>query len=283
MTPTFRITDEETSETIEYTLMKFPAGELQVTLTETGINPGADVTIKGSILSSDQVFELLQLVEVLRNDGYEDLYLDMPYCAYSRQDRRCNYGEAFSLKVFTNILNTCKFKRVTTFDNHSDVATALIDNCHNVDVNTILFMNADQITGGLTQYDALVSPDAGANKKVYKCCSLFGKDLIRADKVREPKTGRIVETTVYATSEQLKDKRVLIVDDICEGGRTFIELAKALKAIEPSVTIDLYVTHGFFSKGVDVMKEAGISNIITTDSVRDMEAPGIEVIEVKDY
>lgn len=280
MTPTFRITDEETSETIEYSLLKFPAGELQVTLTNTGINPGADVTIKGSILSSDQVFELLQLVEVLRNDGYADLYLDMPYCAYSRQDRRCNYGESFSLKVFTTIINSCEFKRVTTFDNHSDVATALLDNCRNLPVHELMYGEAEL---NLRQYTALVSPDAGANKKVFECSKLFNIPMIRADKTRDTKTGRILGTEVYTKAEDIKDKRVLIIDDICEGGRTFVELAKALKAVEPSVTIDLYVTHGFFSKGIQVLKDAGISNIITTDSVRDIAEPGLDLVEIKDY
>jgi ribose-phosphate pyrophosphokinase len=70
---------------------------------------------------------------------------------------------------------------------------------------------------------------------------------------------------VYGTEEQLKDKHVIIVDDICDGGRTFIELAKVLKSNKVK-NITLFVTHGIFSKGVDALFENGIDNIITTDT-----------------
>lgn len=277
MQQNFKITDETTSDVIEYSIMKFPAGEVQVTLTNSGVNPGADVTIKGSIFNSDNLMELLQLVEVLRYEGYENLYLTMPYCAYSRQDRRCNYGESFSLKVFATIINSCKFKTVITIDNHSDVATALINNCINIDMLEMSFMHSlDFYT-----YDAIISPDAGANKKVFSLASYYKKPMIRADKVRDTKTGKITETTIYATTEDLKNKHVLITDDICEGGRTFVELAKSLKTIEPNVKIDLFVTHGFFSKGVEPLIEAGINRVYTTNTITSMERPNVEVLTLE--
>lgn len=189
----------------------------------------------------------------------------MPYCAYSRQDRRCNQGESFSLKVFTNLINSCNFTKVTTFDNHSDVSTALINNCYNVPVHQLL-LDA-QYTIKLREYDYFVSPDAGANKKVFNCSKLFRIPMIRADKIRDVSNGKILDTQVFATADQLKDKTILIIDDICQGGRTFEELSKAIKTIEPSCNIHLYVTHGFFNAGFNKLKEAGISKFFATASV----------------
>lgn len=263
----------------DYKVMRFPAGEVQVTILGSELPVAEDVTITGSVLSSDHLMELMQLDFALKSEGFENIHLIMPYCAYSRQDRICNPGEAFALKVFTKILNECEFSTITTYDNHSDVSTALLDNC--TDIPLVQIVNEMKYDLNITQYSAFVSPDAGANKKVFKTCGLFGVDMIRADKLRDTKTGKILETQVFVTSDQLKDKRILILDDICEGGRTFIELTKALKAIEPTVIIDLFVTHGFFSKGLEELQAAGLSRIYTTNSVREMSGPGLDVIDLE--
>ena len=257
MTPNFEL------EPLTYTVMKFPSGELQVQLnkdisTEDGKFPNV-ITIIGSITSSDNLMELLQLVEALNYYGIRSIQLILPYCAYSRQDRRCNDGESFSLKIFTNLINYCNFQRVVTYDNHSEVATALLNNCYNIPVSALI--------DNLLPYNFLISPDAGANKKVFDCSKQFKIPMLRADKQRDTITGNILETIIYATKEQLDNATVLIIDDICEGGRTFTELAKAIHTISPTCKIHLYVTHGFFSKGVQPLIDGGISQIFTTSSV----------------
>lgn len=250
-----------------YRVWQFPSGEIGVQLgNKVTLSP--ELTIKGSITSSYHLMELLQLVEAIRSCWrIHTLHLVMPYCAYSRQDRRCNPGESFSLKVFANLINSCNFASVTTCDNHSDVSTALIDNCTNLSVFEILYNRFNEIC----EYDYLISPDAGANKKVQYLAVNNHVPMIRADKIRDVESGEIVETKIFTTSDQLDNTTVLIVDDICQGGRTFEELAKAIKAISPTCTIHLYVTHGFFSHklGLYELREAGISRFITTDSVFD--------------
>ena len=256
MTPNFELTP------LTYTVMKFPSGELQVQLnkvisTEDGKFPNV-VTIMGSITSSDNLMELLQLVEALNFYSQLKLQLVLPYCAYSRQDRRCNDGESFSLKTFANLINSCNFQRVVTYDNHSEVATALLNNCYNIPVSALI--------DNLLPYNFLISPDAGANKKVFDCSKQFKIPMLRADKQRDTVTGNILETIIYATKEQLDNATVLIIDDICANGRTFLELAKAIKTISPSCIIDLYVTHGFFSAGLDELSKY-IDKFYATDSV----------------
>lgn len=261
MKPNFKLSSSS------YSVMQFPSGEIQVTL-DTAPHAARiyPVTITGSILSSDHVMELLLLVEAINYRwNTSNINLIMPYCAYSRQDRRCNQGESFSLKVFTNLINSCNFTKVTTFDNHSDVSTALINNCYNVPIHQLL-LDAQYIIK-LREYDYFVSPDAGANKRVFNCSKLFRIPMIRADKIRDVSNGKILDTQVFATADQLKNKTVLIIDDIGQGGRTFEELAKAIKAIEPSCNIHLYVTHGFFNAGFNKLKEAGINKFFTTTSV----------------
>ena len=75
-----------------YKITKFPTGEIQVKLnTPFDKIAGKHVIIQGSILSSDHIMELLQLVEAVKLACYDSvIHLVMPYCAYSRQDRICN-------------------------------------------------------------------------------------------------------------------------------------------------------------------------------------------------
>lgn len=114
----------------------------------------------------------------------------------------------------------------------------------------------------------LISPDAGSNKKIYDLAKSIGYDgeIIRCDKLRDIPTGQIIETIVY--KNDLGGKDAIIVDDICDGGKTFIELAKVLK--EKNVgKIYLVVTHGIFSAGFDSLGEY-FDGIYCTNSVKDI-------------
>ena len=263
MTPHFKITGG-------YTVSKFASGELQVTLVSLHTyEDDDDIHIKGSILSSDNLMELLLLVEAIRHHNpTTPIVLNMPYCAYSRQDRRCSSKEALSSKVFAQLINSCNFYKVYTFDNHSYVSTALIDRCFDVQVAKLLTTVAVSNKLTISDYSYLVAPDAGALKKVQACCKATNIKLLRADKLRSLTDGAISDTIIHLPPDaSLKNTKVLIIDDICQGGRTFIELAKAIKAIEPTCEVHLYVSHGFFDRGLDDMIAAGISHFYTTDSV----------------
>lgn len=265
MTPNFTISSGS------YAVMKFPSGELQVTLT-TVPYACSSIQIQGSILSSDHLMELLQLVSALKYHilPFVELSLVMPYCAYSRQDRIRNEGESFSLKLFAQLINSCNFTSVLTWDNHSDVSTALINNC--INVHPKYFISKIEHT-----YDYFISPDAGSNKKVFACSQTFNTPMIRADKTRDVTTGKIIDTQIFATADQLANKTVLIIDDICQGGRTFIQLAEAIKALQPSCTIHLYITHGFFDIGLSYLS-THIDHIYTTSSVCKLSPPSYDVL-----
>jgi ribose-phosphate pyrophosphokinase len=227
-----------------------------------------EVTIIAKIRSSKEALQLALIADALRNVGAKVLHLKMPYVPYGRQDRACEMGEAFSLRVFCDFLNSINFDSVSIVDPHSDVSPALIRNCRVIKQLTVV----DKFLAPTPQTpkDFLcptetfpVSPDAGANKKVFEISQYCLKPMIRADKLRDTSNGEIKETTVYGDVE---GKNVTIYDDICDGGRTFIELAKVLKA-KGANKIYLYVTHGIFANGIQCLLDAGIDHIFTTDSM----------------
>jgi ribose-phosphate pyrophosphokinase len=230
---------------------KFSGGELQVRVAVEGLAlaPGS-VTLSADLHSSDDIMELILTVDALRRElpAGTPFHLVCPYLPYARQDRVCAPGEALSVSVMTDLINLCGFHSVKLWDVHSDVSLALLRrviNVHQKDFVSLVHWDPGTI---------LVAPDAGARKKTAEVAKLLGLQMITADKTRSVETGAITSTVVHFDGipvEELAKKDFLIVDDICDGGRTFIELAKVLR---PWTTgkIYLYVTHGIFSNGLDV-------------------------------
>jgi ribose-phosphate pyrophosphokinase len=207
--------------------------------------------------------DLLLRTDALKRSGIKDIDVFMPYVPYARQDRVMTQGEPLSIKVFTDIINAQQYRSVTIWDPHSDVAPALLNNCHVVTQETLVSMNAVKM--GVTKNTILVCPDAGARKKVLKVSQCgFKQDILFADKVRDVSTGKITGTTLgQFPFEAIGARDFLIVDDILDGGATFIELAKHLRPLTTG-KIKLYVTHGIFSKGTTCFE--GIDEIYVANS-----------------
>jgi len=244
----------------------FPGGELSVRIDPDCFNfkHKSDWTIDFRPSTPSEVFELVLVKDALENliCRESSINLFMPYIPYARQDRICNKGEAFSLKVFTKFINGLGFKNVTVLDPHSDVSAALFDN-----LTVISRIDIFQKWGTVkdrAKSSVLLSPDVGANKKTYELAKLLGhENFIRADKLRDMATGNIKETIVYC--DDFRGKDVFVSDDIVDGGRSFTELAKVCHEKNCGKFI-LYATHGIFSKGVGALLAAGIDEIWTTDS-----------------
>lgn len=207
------------------------------------------------------LFKLAMIVDALKRQGYVDLSLTIPYFPGARQDRVCNSGEALSVKVYADFINNMGFRKVSVFDAHSDVVAAVVNNCRVV--KNWEFVR-DHIREHSSNY-SLVSPDAGANKKIFDLAKfLGGPRVIRADKIRNVIDGAIIGTEVYA--DDLTGESLVLCDDICAGGRTFIELAKKLKE-KNAAKIILIVSHYEGTANKTALREAGIDKVITTDSL----------------
>lgn len=224
--------------------------------------------------SGDQsMMQLLLMTDALRRQGTNEIDLFIPYFPGARQDRVCNLGEPLSAKVYADLINQQHYRQVTVFDPHSDVVVALLN-------QVCVVKNHQFIKDVVTEIGTdliLVSPDAGSNKKIFELASqLDGLEVVRADKLRDVRNGAIIGTEVFC--EDLSGKTALIVDDICAGGRTFIELAKKLKA-KNCKKIILAVSHYEGSAQEEKLSESGIDVVYTTNSLRDF--PETEFLRVK--
>lgn len=257
-------------ETITATQIKFPGGEVQVRLDLEGraYPYGSTFRIRADIRSSDDLMRLLMATNALRqHEPGAEIELLMPYIPYARQDRVAVPGEALSIKVFAEIINGQRYDQVGVWDAHSDVSLALLDRVHHVTAADLL---QHRQVHHLFDNHVIVAPDAGAVKRASAVAKALGTDLVRAEKTRSSRTGEITGTRIMNIGEY-RDGAFMIVDDICDGGRTFIELAKALRDVSDRPR-SLYVTHGIFSAGFDGLRQ-WFDRIICANVLTDIQPP----------
>ncbi|GFD80833.1 ribose-phosphate pyrophosphokinase [Tenacibaculum sp. KUL118] len=261
-----------TENNVDYNFFTFSGGEPHIKIISELENV-SEVTITHRIQSFNDIGTLLLATNALKNMGITKLHVVLPYFPAARQDRLMVSGEPLSVKVYADIINAQNFKSVTVFDPHSEVTPALLNNCKVIDNHKFIELVTQQLSEDLT----LISPDGGALKKIYKVAAyLQNYEVVECSKSRNVKTGQLTGFKVY--TDDLQGKDCLIVDDICDGGGTFLGLAKELKA-KNAGNLYLAISHGIFSKGFDEL-EKHFTKIFTTDSFKTIENDNCIQIEL---
>lgn len=196
-----------------------------------------------------RLVQLQYLVQHLKGQSS----LVMPFLPYARQDKPVSNDSTFALRPFLGILRQLGFTTISAFDPHNEsVVREYLD-------NFVAWSPEQAISQAIhaTKPDLVCYPDAGAKARY---ASIVRHDYVHAIKVRNQTTGEIASIDI---SGNCRGKSLLIVDDICDGGMTFIRIAEALIAQHQVSQIALYVSHGLFSKGTEILRQAGIQRIFT--------------------
>ena len=278
-----------------YTALTFSGGEehVSVEIPNSGIEK---VEISARVKSSKDLMRLMLIKDAIDNKLIGKtkpfFHLIIPYLPYARQDRVTSDGFSFSLKVLANMINSMNFDKVTTCDVHSNVALGLINNICNLDMGFVAacatknetFNHAIFSVSRMFKREGItvIIPDAGASKRCEefaKAMDIFGVkvELIQATKDRDPATGKINGVTIHCDSLTARNN-IIVVDDICDGGRTFVEIGKeAIK--KGAMRLDLIVTHGIFSKGTKELARY-YNQIFTSDSWCELNGNDFNVLNV---
>jgi len=258
---------------INFEAFTFSGGELHIKIKDE-LTTGNNVTITTRPRSFNDMGMILLAADALKRAGIKSLNLFIPYFPAARQDRLMVIGEPLSVKVYAEIINSVGFEKVTIYDAHSEVTPALIENVNAVSNHQFV----ENLVKNHNNFH-LVSPDAGALKKVHKLAQVIkANSVIECSKMRDVKTGRLSGFKVYC--DDLQGKDCIIVDDICDGGGTFLGLADELRACNAGKLI-LVVSHGIFSKGTDALLEK-YDTIYTTDSFRTVEGENINCVSLNE-
>lgn len=234
-----------------------------------GIENGDDVKVVCSLVNSLALLHLLQTANALDHLSAKKRLLVIPYLMAARYDRLMMAGDSFDLEVIAGLINSCGFERVLLWDVHSEVATALIKNSVNI-------KNRQMVESYQLQEAVLICPDAGAAKKVneYFEWNRNLKDIVYCNKKRELSTGQI--TLEVIDPQKCLGKNSVIIDDICDGGGTFMAIADQIKPKH----LTLIVTHGIFSKGFAALEQKFNEIIVSNSYGKVYNSPIVKTINI---
>lgn len=207
-----------------------------------------ELVVTWEFRSESEFLHLAQLKDLLskQNNG---VGLIIKYLPYGRQDKEVSDTATFALRTFAKLLNSLDFNFIEILDPHSDEAIKLINRSYAVYPKSEL---NDAIS--VTNSQTICYPDKGA---LSKYSQVYEYNYIYGEKVRNQLTGNIES---YNLVGDCLGKKVMIVDDICDGGMTFKLLADQLYDAGAE-EVNLFVTHGIFSKGLRPLTDSGIKRI----------------------
>ena len=267
----------------QYKLSKFPDNSIKFILKEDIENRFTSVptiVVRTRLISNDDIITLALVKDVIDNKYVNvKTILKIDYMMYQQDDRRFKTEESFGLKVISNFINTMKWDKVEIFHPHSD-KVEFIDNCI-ITSNQSFVEDAilDVRSYTFNRFPYWVIPDSGAFKTQFKQIeNIEYPNFITCMKSRNHETGGI-ETVVNVGD--LSGQACFIVDDICLGGRTFIQIAQKLRE-KNCGELYLIISHGVFNQGIEHLLEY-FDYIYTTDSICNIEHEKLKIYKLNNY
>ncbi len=244
---------------------QFPGGESHIKGVDSPKVKAQLAYMRGA--DADDLIMLAMFADAV-HQREEKLLIALPYLPGARADR----GNPFGAKVYADFINSLHADRVICLDPHSPIMPSLIERLTVYPVERVIRkVLGDQGDSYRHPYDGVIAPDKGARDRAQRAADVLHVPVFTAGKTRDFETGAI---SGFHMEDVLPEAgRFLIVDDICDGGGTFNGLADAIHENNGKRRfLDLWVTHGIFSKGMDELSER-FEEIHTTDSWTEHPGP----------
>lgn len=281
MRRSLNLINKENSD-IKYHIDHYPDGQIQLVLEDLDDNK-FHLVILTRICNSDDLFILMQLSDIVNRRGLScTLYIT--YLLAARTDRLFSWNTSFTLKIVMDVLKSFN-SEIMILDPHSEAANRLSDNrvyeinFINMLINyTDIFDDSDNIV--------IVAPDEGAKDRLEHIVtsSIFRNPIIYCSKTRD-ESGKVTEVKVKSESpiQVNKKTRLIVIDDLCDGGGTFMAIAPELKRYEVK-EIDLLITHSIQLDGLKKVSSV-YDKVITSNSYKDWNSmsdipDNVEIIDV---
>ncbi len=259
---------------------QFADGEIFVEVQTTPRNKSAFIIQSTNSPANDNLMELLLVIDALKRSSVAEVNVIIPYFGYARQDRKVHGRQAISAKLVANMLTVAGADRIITFDIHSEQIVGFFDiPVDNLRAYGVIGREIQKL--GITDA-VIVSPDHGGVTRARSLAQLLDVPLAVVDKRR---TGHNEAEAQFILGD-VKDKNVIIFDDMVDTGGTVVTAVAKLKE-EGAKDIYLAVSHAVLSKkdnieAVDKLRDSGITNIITTNSIQREEDDFVKTIDLSE-
>jgi len=249
----------------ECTLDKFSNSELKVEIKENIRNTEVFIIQTGCDSAThsinDIIIETLIMIDACKRSMAKTITIVMPYFPYSTQDKKDEARAPISAKMMANIFERVGIDRLVVMDLHASQIQGFFD----IPVDNIysLFLVNEYVKSMENKDIILASPDAGAIKRTLKFAKIMKLPTIFLHKQRSyEKMNTIDNMMIVGDIESIKDKHVIILDDMCDTGGTLIKCAKLLKE-NGAKEISCIVTHG-------ILSGPAISRLNKTEYIKEM-------------
>ena len=238
----------------------FSDGEISVKFNEN--IRGADVfIIQPTLPPSDNLMELLMMLDAARRASADRITAVIPYFGYARQDRKDQPRVAISAKLVANLIATAGADRVLTMDLHNPSIQGFFDIPFDHLYGSGIFV--EHLKRIISKNTVVVAPDVGSSKRARAYANLLDVDLALVDK-RRSGPNQIESVTLIG---DIQDKNVLLVDDMIDTAGTLCNAASLLHE-RGAASIIAVGTHALLSgPAVTRLKESSISRVLVSDTI----------------
>lgn len=244
----------------EVSIYNFSDGEFQPSYEET--IRGNDVFIVQSTFApSDNLMELLMLIDAAKRASASKIIAIIPYFGFARQDRKDKPRVSIGAKLIANLLTAAGVSRIITMDLHADQIQGFFDvpvdhlYASTVFVPYLQNLNLENL--------CMASPDTGGTRRAAAYAKFLNADLVIGYKQRA-KANVIDRLQIIG---DVKDKNVVIVDDIIDTAGTICKAANLMKD-SGAASVRALCTHPIFSgNAVQLINDSALCEVIVTDTL----------------
>lgn len=248
---------------IKYSISRFPDGEVQINLEE--FSRKDRVNVRCRITSAEDLLILMQVSDILVRHGVY-FSISIYYLMGMRMDRVMDFNRPFTLKVIVNILDNLGASKIEIFEPHSYRTFELFKKTK-VDRLKTLETDAWYSTWNfLWDEYQIVLPDEGASNRYFPR-GIVPPGIIVGEKKRDSSTGKILSIDIK-NPQEIGDRPLVVFDDLCDGGGTFIGLAEAIRRIKPDAKIHIIVNHMVNPKGIENLSK-NFGQVYITNSYKE--------------
>ncbi|MFY0660038.1 MAG: ribose-phosphate pyrophosphokinase [Shimia sp.] len=219
--------------------------------------------------ANDNLMELLVMSDALRRSSASRITAVIPYFGYARQDRRTKARTPITAKLVANMMVEAGIERILTMDLHAAQIQGFFDiPVDNLYASPVFALDIKAQFKDQLEDVMIISPDVGGVARARELAKRINAPLAIVDKRRE-KPGEIAEMTVIG---DVKGKKCIIVDDICDTAGTLCKAAEVL--IEHGATeVHSYISHGVLSgPAIERITNSVMKSLVITDSIEPTEA-----------
>jgi ribose-phosphate pyrophosphokinase len=251
----------------------FPDGEIGVRVLESV--RGRDVFIVQTIARHPNFYlmELLILIDAMKRASARSTIAIIPYYGYARQDRRGKEREPITAKLVADLLQTAGATRVLTMDLHTEQIQGFFD----IPVDNLYArpLIVEALSKQKMDEFVVVAPDIGSIKLARAYAEALKIDLAIVDKRRV--SAKQVEMS--ALIGDVKDKNVLLVDDVCSTGGTLKTAARVCKHAGAKCVWAAF-THGLFVGKEGLLEDSEIERFVMSNTIPAPEAIDRKNLEI---